>query len=101
MQILTLKVYPKLCSRYIEEQELYVSGYSHVIILFLGVYCDFYQVLRSLSYQYFAKTNNGVLSKNYWNLKKAKKKAYNVLEYFTKYTVKEFICRIMISYKTN
>ena len=49
-----------------KEQELGVSGCNSAIFtLFLGLYCDFYHVLRFLTYQYFAKTNvNGVLSKN-------------------------------------
>ena len=55
MRIVTLKAYPKFRSRYIKEQELYVSGSIYFIP---GI------VLRFLPYQYFAKANHDVLSKN-------------------------------------
>ena len=87
MQILALKAYPKFCLCYIKEQkpflDAFIISYIAIFTWFLGLHCDFYHILRFLPYQYFAKTsNNDVLSKNSWNLKKIIKKRLNVLEYF-------------------
>ena len=66
------EIYPEFCSRYIKAQGfkfLDTLIISNIVIfsLFLGLYCDFYHLPRFRPYQYFAKTNNDVLSKKSWN----------------------------------
>ena len=49
--------------------DTYIISNIVIFTLFLGLYCDFYHVMRFLPYLYFAKTNNGVLSRKSWDLK--------------------------------
>ena len=51
--------------------DAFIISNSAIFTLFLGLYCNFYHVLKFLPYQHFGETNNnGVLSKNSWNMKK-------------------------------